>query len=90
MVKSTLDCLVGQETLLKLKAWDQEQLHNLEGPVQNENLGVLVKKLLISKQRQQSIKPDTALLSVGSCNWTGRTSIPERLRIYSYPLDTRG
>lgn len=29
MVKSTLDCLVGQETLLKLKAWDQEQLHNL-------------------------------------------------------------
>lgn len=59
---------MGNRTLLYSPVWEtvgpfnysqgRDQLHNLWEPVQKENAGFLVQKLLrISRERKQSIKP---------------------------------
>lgn len=43
-------------------ALGQDQLYNLQGPVQNKNVGLLSKTV---KSLKQSIKPSAAILSLG-------------------------
>lgn len=42
-----------------VRIYRQDQLNNLQGPVQNKNMGSLVQKLRISRWRQKSVKTGT-------------------------------
>lgn len=51
-----MEQLLGEKYTIR-----QDGPHNLWGPVQKENLGTLVQNVIISRWRQQSIKPSTEL-----------------------------